>query len=223
MVSNLVLVACGCSSLFSSPAIFSANKKKQNRQQNRGAVSHKGALTSAFIKFLSVLTKHTGVNCNQPVEPAKDWRSDCLGEQDLLVGELCGFLGRLHSLEGLAQSNNNAKLNYSVKHDQTLLGTGAKVDERKRKKTRREGGRYCHEEPRAGRLDVGRKTSTETNRPSPWWSLFLAFPFLTSLFLLLSSFFIFFLSQREGAIMNTRALRREGERVRCFVVCVGFF
>jgi hypothetical protein len=55
------------------------------------------------------------------VEPAEDWRSDCLGEQELLVGELCGFLGRLHSLEGLAQSNNNAKLNYSAKHEQKLL------------------------------------------------------------------------------------------------------
>jgi hypothetical protein len=46
-----------------------------------------------------------------------------------LVGiELCGVLGRLHSIEGLAQSNNNAKLNYSAKHDQMLLETSAKAE-----------------------------------------------------------------------------------------------
>jgi hypothetical protein len=59
------------------------------------------------------------------MESAEDWRSDCLGEQDLLVGELCRFLGRLHSLEGLAQSNNSAK------HDQMLLITSAKEDKAK--------------------------------------------------------------------------------------------
>jgi hypothetical protein len=60
------------------------------------------------------------------VELAKDWSNDCLEKQNLLVGELCGFLGRLHSLEGLPQSNNNVKLNYSAKHDQMLLITCAK-------------------------------------------------------------------------------------------------
>jgi hypothetical protein len=30
-------------------------------------------------------------------------------------------------MEGLAQSNNNAKLNYSAKHEQKLLQTSAKV------------------------------------------------------------------------------------------------
>jgi hypothetical protein len=69
-----------------------AQTQKQNRQQNRGVVAHKGAQTNTIIKFLSVFTKHTGVNCNQPVEPAKDWRSDCLAGQNLLVGELCGVL-----------------------------------------------------------------------------------------------------------------------------------
>jgi hypothetical protein len=122
MVSSLVLVACGCASLLSPPAIVSVNTKKQNRQQNRGVVAHKGAQTSAFIKFLSVLTKHTGVNCNQPVEPAKDWRSDCLAKRNLVGVELCGVLGRLHSIEGLAQSNNNAKLNYSAKHNTIAAG-----------------------------------------------------------------------------------------------------
>jgi hypothetical protein len=92
-----------------------AQTQKQNRQQNRGVFSHKGAQTSAIIKFLSVLTTHTGATCNQPVEPVKDWRSDCLREQDLLVGEFCGVLGRLHSDEGLAQTNNNAELNKSAK------------------------------------------------------------------------------------------------------------
>jgi hypothetical protein len=36
-------------------------------------------------------------------------------------------LGRLHSIEGLAQSNNNEKLNYSAKHEQKLLETSAKA------------------------------------------------------------------------------------------------
>jgi hypothetical protein len=111
-----------------------AQTQKQNRQQKRGVFAHKGAQTSAVIKFLFVLTTHTGANCNQPVEPAEDWRSDCLGEQDLLVGELCGFLGRLHSLKGLAQSNNNAKLNYSAKHEQKFLETSEKLEENKVKK-----------------------------------------------------------------------------------------
>jgi hypothetical protein len=92
-----------------------AQIQKQNRQQNRGVFAHKGAKTSAIIKFLSVLTTHTGATCNQPVEPVKDWRSDCLREQDLLVEEFCGVLGRLHSDEGLAQTNNNAELNKSAK------------------------------------------------------------------------------------------------------------
>ena len=82
------------------------------RQQGCGS----GAHSSAVIKFLSVLTKHTGVSCNRQVEPAKDWKSDCLGKQSRLVVELCGVLGRLHSNQVLAQSNNNAKLNNSAKH-----------------------------------------------------------------------------------------------------------
>jgi hypothetical protein len=107
-----------------------AQTQKQNRQQNMGVFAYKGTQTSAVIKFLSVPTTHTGATCNQPVELAKDWSSDCLEKQNLLVGELCGFLGRLHSLEGLAQSKNNAKLNYSAKHDQMLLMTSAKMEER---------------------------------------------------------------------------------------------
>jgi hypothetical protein len=79
-------------------------------------MAHKGTQTSAVIKVLSVITKHTRANCNQPVEPVKDWRSDCLEKQNLLIEELCGGMGRLDSIEGLAQSNNNAKLNYSAKH-----------------------------------------------------------------------------------------------------------
>jgi hypothetical protein len=31
----------------------------------------------------------------------------------MLVVEICGVLGRLHSSQGLARSNKNAKLNYS--------------------------------------------------------------------------------------------------------------
>jgi hypothetical protein len=44
------------------------------------------------------------------MEPAKDWRSDCLAKRNLAGVELCGVLGRLLSIEGLAQSNNNCKV-----------------------------------------------------------------------------------------------------------------
>jgi hypothetical protein len=44
----------------------------------------------------------------------------------LLAVEICRVLGRLHSNQGLAQSNNNAKLNYSAKHEIMLLATCAK-------------------------------------------------------------------------------------------------
>jgi hypothetical protein len=60
---------------------------------------------------------HTGATCNQPVELAKDCRSNCQEKQNLLVVEICGVLGRLHSSRGLAHSNNNAKLNDSAKHE----------------------------------------------------------------------------------------------------------
>jgi hypothetical protein len=109
--------------------LLAQTQKNKNRQQNRGVVAHKGAQTSAFIKLLALLTKHTGANCNQLVEPGKDWRSDCLAKRNLVGVELCGVLGRLHSIEGLAQSNNNAKLNYSAKHDQMLLDTSVKVEQ----------------------------------------------------------------------------------------------
>jgi hypothetical protein len=79
-----------------------AQTQKQNRRQNRGVFAHNGARTSVVIKFLSILTKHIGVNCNQLVEPAKKLRSDCPAAQNLLVGELCGVLERVHSIKGLA-------------------------------------------------------------------------------------------------------------------------
>ena len=48
-------------------------------------------------------------------------------KQSLLAVEICGVLGRLHSIQGLAQSNNNAKLNYSAKHGkQSCWKQGAK-------------------------------------------------------------------------------------------------
>jgi hypothetical protein len=79
--------------------MISANTKQKKMWWN----GSQGAHTSAVIKFLSGLTTHTGVTCNQPVELARDWRSDCLEKQNLLIGEICGVLGRLHSDEGLAQ------------------------------------------------------------------------------------------------------------------------
>jgi hypothetical protein len=62
------------------------------------------------------------------MEPAKDWRSDCLGKQNLLVVELYGVLERLHSIEGLSQSNNNAKLNKGSKHITKVAGNKCKVE-----------------------------------------------------------------------------------------------
>jgi hypothetical protein len=56
----------------------------------------------------------------------KDWMSNCMEKQKPLVIEICGVLGRLHSIQGLARSNNNAKLNYSAKHETILLATSAK-------------------------------------------------------------------------------------------------
>ena len=82
--------------------------------------------TNAVIRSLPVLTTHTGVNRSQQVGPARDWRSDCLEKQSLHVVGICGVLGRLHSIQGLARSNNNAKLNYSAKHVTMLLETSAK-------------------------------------------------------------------------------------------------
>jgi hypothetical protein len=136
MVSSLVLAACVCASLLSSPAIVSVNTKTKSKQ-NRGVFAHKGAQTSSIIKFLSVLTTHTGANCNQPVEPAKDWKSDCLAKRNLLVVEICGIVGRLHSSQGLAQSNNNAKLNNIAKTYRRLLET-------KCEKTRSREGKRKH-------------------------------------------------------------------------------
>jgi hypothetical protein len=90
--------------------MVSANTKQKKMWWN----GSQGAHTSVVIKFLFGLTTHTGATCNQPVELAKDWKSDCLEKQNLLIVEICGVLGRLHSNQGLAQSNNNAKLKKSV-------------------------------------------------------------------------------------------------------------
>jgi hypothetical protein len=144
MVSSLALVACGYASFLStSSAMVSANIK-QNETTKRRVFAHKGAQTNVVIKFLSVLTKHTGANCNQLVEPTKDWRSDCLAKRNLVSVELCGVSERLHSMEGLAQSNNNAKLNYSGKHHQTLLMTSLENNEGARggRRGRTDGG-WC--------------------------------------------------------------------------------
>jgi hypothetical protein len=106
--------------------MVSANTKTKSTTK-QGCICSQMRSTSSIIKFLYVRTKHIRANCNQLVEPAKDWRRDCLAKRNLLGVELCGVLGRLHSIEGLAQSNNNAKLNYSATHDQTLLETSAKT------------------------------------------------------------------------------------------------
>jgi hypothetical protein len=43
----------------------------------------------------------------------------------MFIVELCGVLGRLHSKQGLAQSNNNARSNDSAKH--VIKAVGNKV------------------------------------------------------------------------------------------------
>jgi hypothetical protein len=68
------------------------------------------------------------------VEPAKDWKSDCLAKRNLVDVELCEVLGRLHLIEGLAQSDNNVKLNYSAKHEQIVAGNECQLWMRTREK-----------------------------------------------------------------------------------------
>jgi hypothetical protein len=73
----------------------------------------------------------------------------------LLAVEICGVLGRLHSNQGLAQSNNNAKLNYSAKHEIMLLATHAKYKWEQTaatQKYRESGGRVCRKLLSAGTL-----------------------------------------------------------------------
>jgi hypothetical protein len=49
-----------------------------------------------------------------------------------LLGELCGVLGMLHSIEGLSQTNNNAKLNKGAKHITKTAGNKCKGRKDKR-------------------------------------------------------------------------------------------
>jgi hypothetical protein len=157
-----------------------------------------------FIKFLSILIMHTGATCDQPVELAKDWSNDCLEGQNLLVVELCGVLGRLHSNQGLAQSSNNAKLNYSAKQRNKAAGTqSAKVSKtswegkRKSKKGKKETGRA-----RAARQEkIGRHPSYV--RPP-----FFAFPIIFVLSLSCFYFPFFTFQTTHG-----RALRESHTRV----------
>ena len=79
-------------------------------------MAHKMLKLVLLSNSYTFLPRKTGATRNQTVELAKDWRSDCLEKQNLLVVEICGVLGRLHSIEGLAQTNNNAKLNKGAKH-----------------------------------------------------------------------------------------------------------
>jgi hypothetical protein len=171
-----------------------AQTQKQNRRQNRGVCAHKGAQTSDVIKFLSILTKHTGAKCNQPVELAKDWKSDCLAKRNLVGVELCGVLGRLHSIKGLAQSNNDAKLNYSAKHEQKVVG-----NECQKWRETNVGGKVWWDEKtklpeRKPRRVKGKNTAREGLRCVGWrraWGGVVASPGfpMGSLFFLTFSFF----------------------------------
>jgi hypothetical protein len=162
-----------------------------------GVVAHEGAQTSSFIKLLSILTKHTGAHCNQPVEPAKDWRSDCLEKRNLVGAELCRVLQRLHSIKGLAQSNNNVKLNYNAKHNQMLLETSAK-------KEKNQGGNARGRARRECAVSVG-------SRPGAWEATELGrslslFGWTCPLFFFFCPLFLFGLSFFIGQP------RREGDR-----------
>jgi hypothetical protein len=64
------------------------------------------------------------------------------GKQSQPVVELCGVLGRLHSSQGLAQANNNTKLNYSAKYETTLLETSGKQRRAKRERVRLKKGKF---------------------------------------------------------------------------------
>jgi hypothetical protein len=111
-----------------APAIVSANTKTPKRRKtddNRGMVVTTRSMECCY-QVLIRSYQATVVNCNQQVEAVKDWMSDCMEKQNLLVVEICGVLGRLHSSQGLARSNYNAKLNYSAKHETILLATSAK-------------------------------------------------------------------------------------------------
>jgi hypothetical protein len=106
-----------------------AQTQKQNQRQNRGVTAHK------TLKLVLLSNSYTFLPCKQRPSATNRWNSQknegaiAWRNKNLLVVELCGVMGRLHPMEGLAQSNNNAKLNYSAKHDQKLLEVGAKVEE----------------------------------------------------------------------------------------------
>jgi hypothetical protein len=88
--------------------------QNKNRCKKEDGTAHKGAQTNAVIKFLSDLTNHTGATCNRPVELLEIKVQRLIGTKSAR-SRICGVLGRLHSDEGLAQTNNNAELNKSAK------------------------------------------------------------------------------------------------------------
>jgi hypothetical protein len=113
-----------------APAIVSANTKtpkgEKKTDDNRGMVvttcSLNGMLLSSSYTFLP---SHSGeLQSTGGTGERLDER--LRRNRNLLVIEICGVVGRLHSSQGLARSNNNAKLNYSAKHETILLATGAK-------------------------------------------------------------------------------------------------
>jgi hypothetical protein len=118
--------SCNWASTMScAPAIVSANTKRRKTDDNRGMVVTTRSMECCY-QVLIRSYQATVVNCNQQVEPVKDWMSIAWRNRNLLVVEICRVLGRLHSSQGLARSNNNAKLNYSTKYETILLATSAK-------------------------------------------------------------------------------------------------
>jgi hypothetical protein len=119
------------------------------------------------------------------VEPVKDWRSDCLAKRNLVGIELCGVLGRLHSIEGLTQSNNNAKLNYSAKRDQMLLEMSAKAEDSREGKKKKKGVAL------SGRKKITRPTEPYCCPSHGWTIPFFLFYCCLPLFLAILFFFLF--------------------------------
>jgi hypothetical protein len=76
-------------------------------------------LLSNYYPFLPSTQGRTATNWwnLRKIGGAIAWR-----DKNLLVVEIFGVLGRLHSNQGLAQSNNNAMLNYSAKRHNKAAG-----------------------------------------------------------------------------------------------------
>jgi hypothetical protein len=79
------------------------------------------------LKLMLLSNSYLFLPCIQGRPATNRWNSQKIGgaiaaKQNLLVVGICGALGRLHSSQGLAHSNNNAKLNDSAKYETNVVG-----------------------------------------------------------------------------------------------------